>query len=303
MPVQLLQTPRWTLGNISFNYDETADSAGCVWAARLVGWHDVKTRPNRPTRPLPIDGNYLGPNPRDEQIISIEGYCVAPTALIRNQAENRLASALLGPYNLYTLVVTEESGDYQRSVTLEDSKTVRVNEYAFSFSIQVAAHDPRKFSAGVSGSFTASTGLGEDSTGGLDFTPVGYEGLDFTPAVGQGLQFGTPSTAGTLTVDNQGNIATDVVLQVQGPLTAPIRITNQSTGQEMVYNQNIATGETLIIDTNTRTVTLGGSSRRSFLVVPEWWKFPPGQTVLTFSHAGAFNSTARLTATWRNAFA
>lgn len=114
------------------------------------------------------------------------------------------------------------------------------------------------------------------------------------------------SSGGGLSVTNQGNRAAPWTARLDGPLTYP-EITHTQTGKRLYLSfdanggVDLAAGQTLILDSKTRSVLLGGTAdQRSKLTIDsEWWDLPPGQNDFTFR---ADDGTGTLTVTARDAW-
>jgi len=124
---------------------------------------------------------------------------------------------------------------------------------------------------------------------------VGLE-FDATPD----FSFGGTITEGTAVLVNSGLYPTPFRVEFAGPLTNP-RIINADTGYELSFSGELLTGETLLVDTDTRTVLLNGTaSRYSWLSTQSrWFDLPPGNTTLQFI---AVAGTGTATITYRSAY-
>jgi hypothetical protein len=153
--------------------------------------------------------------------------------------------------------------------------------------LQFMAPDPRRYSVTE---YSASIGLPPTPSGGLAF-PLAFP-----------LDFGATTSVGQLTVTNGGDATTWPTLQIQGPVTGPI-VTNVGTGDQLVFDPTwtVAAGETVEVDTDARSVTLAGVSRRDRLHRAGWFGLAPGDTNLTFTSVGAYDAAAELTVLWRDA--
>jgi len=288
-----------TLDGLRFNANEDTDPEGCYWPTAMTGWNTRRNRNQRTAKPT-LPGSYRVPPPAQEKVISLRGTCIAPTALARARAENRLAGLCPVPENLYRMVVTEESGDVYRNVELEMSEPSRINELAFQFVIQVAAPDPFKYSTTTKAN---STGL-PVSGGGLDWTDP--TGLDWTDPVG--LSWGVPTSTGSIPLTNLGTAPAWPTFTITAGPTDPLvnpSITETSTGRVLQYNGTLVPGDSLVIVTNPfgRSVTLnGGADRRPNLTRAEWFPIPiGGSTSVTFS-ASVFTAGSNLLAQWADTY-
>lgn len=119
------------------------------------------------------------------------------------------------------------------------------------------------------------------------------------------LDFGAGPSGGFLSATNAGWVATWPTLQIDGPVTGPI-ITNHSTGQQLVFNPSftVAAGQSLLIDTDQKQVTLNGVAMNNWLVTRGWFPLLPGvATRIDFAQVGSYSSSALLTCRWRDAAA
>lgn len=297
MALGLDETVQILLDGIRFNASEDSDVDGCYWPAKMAGWSSRQTKTQRTVKPV-LPGSYRAPNPTAEKIISIVGKCIAPSDSVRAQAEERLEAMCPDPNLTYRIDVTEESGTKFRMVELEFVDIERFNEQVFSFTIQLCALDPFKYSTTLQ---SASTGLPSAGSGGLDWTAPG---LNWTAP---GLDWGTPTMGGTIALANGGKAEAWPVFTITtgaNPLVNP-KITEQSTGRQLAYNGTLLAGDSLVIDTspNARTVLLNGvADRRPFLTKAEWFSIPANGTTAAVFTADVFSATALLLAEWRNTY-
>jgi len=246
MALGLDETVQILLDGIRFNASEDSDPDGCYWPSKMAGWSTRVSKSQRTSKPV-LPGSYRAPNPSAEKIISITGYCVAPSPSIRAQAEERLQALCPDPETLYRMDVTEESGTKFRMVELESAEAVRFNELVFTFAVQVAAADPMKYSTTLQ---SATTGLPSAGSDGLDWTDP--TGLDWTDPTG--LDWGTPGNAGVIALFNGGTAPAwpkFTLTAGANPLVNPV-ITEQSTGRQLRYSGTLAAGDVLTIDTSPR---------------------------------------------------
>ena len=144
--------------------------------------------------------------------------------------------------------------------------------------------DPRLYSDTLgSGSATLPT-----AGGGLAF--------DATPD----FSFGATSTGGELSLTNAGNFPAPVVFRIDGPVQTP-RIIHNGLGKELELSLTLTAGQFLILDSESRTVLLGGTaSLYSSLVSSEWFDLEPGENQISFR--GATTGDGSISATYRSAW-
>ena len=157
------------------------------------------------------------------------------------------------------------------------------------FAVQFDASDPRIYDDTES---SVGTDLAAATTGHA--WPQGWP-----------MDWGGASTSGIVTATNAGTYSTPWTATIAGPVTNPT-VENVDTGQTLAFTANgglsLGVGETLVIDSATRTALLGGTaSRYDRLTSPvSWWDLPPGVTQLRFG--GSTSGTPSMTVTWRSAW-
>jgi hypothetical protein len=137
------------------------------------------------------------------------------------------------------------------------------------------ATDPRKLGA------ETSTAIG---------LPAGAAGLLF-PAEAP-FVFGGLSSPGEALVNNAGTYETDWTATFTGPLTAPV-IEHVSLGRSLSFTGlTIAAGETLELDSRTKSALLNGTASRysSLSSTSRWWTLPVGNSTIRF-RAGSGSGT------------
>lgn len=156
-----------------------------------------------------------------------------------------------------------------------------------SGSIQWEATDPRLYSAIEQ---TAVAGLPAPPTDGLGF-PLRFP-----------LVFGTGRAGGRLAATNRGGAATWPTFEITGPVTGPV-LTNRDSGQRLVFDPafSIDLGQTLVVDTDARTVLLNGVNQNGRLLTRQWFAIPAGGTLRVDFSATSYDAAATLTARWRDA--
>lgn len=119
------------------------------------------------------------------------------------------------------------------------------------------------------------------------------------------MTYGGVGTGGLLTATNDGTWATrNIVARIDGPVTNPLIQLNKADGTTRRLNiaGELAAGEYLLLDFDTRTVLLGGTvSRYSWLTEREWFELEPGDNEVEFA-ADSYTTTGTLTLTWRAAW-
>lgn len=143
------------------------------------------------------------------------------------------------------------------------------------------ATDPRWYSSTMS-----SILLGLTEGGGLEF-PLTFP-----------LTFGAGSDNDG-SAFNAGTAPAPWTAAILGPVTNPV-LTLGSTGEAVVITGVVAPGETLLIDSASRSVLLDGSPRSSWIALTSrWWELAAGTNTVRFRAAAG---TGVCTFSWRSAW-
>lgn len=154
--------------------------------------------------------------------------------------------------------------------------------------LQWVASDPKRYA--VTESVSPTVGLPSPGIGGLTF-PLTFP-----------LSFGTPGTPGSTTVTNTGEAATWPVYTLTGPLTGPV-ITTGGNYLRFANDFELGLGQTVVIDSDTRSVLLDGVARPDVLTQREWAYLPPDvPTVISLNGQGVYDPAAGLTVSFRAAW-
>lgn len=276
----------------------TTDAHGTQWGLGtdaephgIAGWWDTPG-PRLSHQPRPgRHGLYDGPAVLSERVIALSGTARSVDFAAGQRSRDILLSVLGDPLlGLSTLTVYEAGRPTKQAAVRRsaEAKTRWLSDTFFEWSILLVAADPRRYAAAES---TVNTSLPLSGSGGLVY-PLVYP-----------LTYGSGAAGGAITLTNAGTISAPVRWTILGPVTAPI-ITNAATGArlEFLSSFSVAAGQTVVLDTDARTVMQGTVNQRAQLGVAEWWELDPGSLLVRFSGASADPATARLTATWRDAW-
>ena len=151
--------------------------------------------------------------------------------------------------------------------------------------VEFYSTDPRLYANSLS---TDSATL-PTAGGGLSF--------DATPD----FSFGATSTGGELSLTNSGAWQTPVVFRIDGPVQTP-RIIHNGLDKELELDLTVATGDYVLLDSESRTVLLNGTASRysSLDSSSEWFDLEPGLNQISFR--GATTAAGSIAATWRDAW-
>lgn len=250
---------QFLLGGITIN--GSTDSNGCDWIlTKETGWFAspaIKTaRVDKPA----ARGTFRGNEFRGSRVMTLEGVLAAPNVATLRSAIRTLLGIFPDPRVQYPLTVVEESGLSQFANVVLDGEilTTPISATSVTFSVQLAAPDPRKFASVAS---TVSVPLASGGTGGVTY-PVTYP-----------VNYGTPGNSGSVTLTNAGTADADPSFVFTGPLTTP-SVIRADTGDTVTYNGTLLATDTLTVDSGTGAVLLGGVNRRALVSAVNWFPVP-----------------------------
>ncbi len=156
-------------------------------------------------------------------------------------------------------------------------------------SLQWICSDPRRYSV-----IEHSTAIPQPTAGGgLDY-PLDYP-----------LDYGAAGESGSRIITNAGDARSSPTIAITGPCATP-SITLVDSGLTIELNLAIAASETVLIDTNAGTVTLGGADRLFALtarsIPPELFELPADADSEIAFRATTFFGGAEAVITWRDAY-
>lgn len=284
-PGAALDGLRASLGSVDLG---AVDSDGTAWVLQtLEGWDSPEVRSEFTDREAD-HGAWASPVYLGSRPVTLAGTIVAPSQELLEAAMERLrAAAALTD----TVLTVWETVPKQASVRRSGKPLVQyVTNTTATYSVMVTAQDPRRYSTTQQSGTTALP----STTGGLAF-PSAFP-----------LTFSAATVSGQITAGNAGTADTRPVLTIAGPVVAPViaALYPDGTVRQLLYSLDLVTGDVLTIDTDARTVLLGGGvSRRRFMTVAGGWPvIPAGSSVNYQFQSGTYNATAMLTASWRSAW-
>jgi hypothetical protein len=260
---------------ITLNGDRDADGV-LITCEKVTGWGSPGSKSQGQSREGE-HGSSPAPNPKLEQrVMQISGRIDAPTRLLRQQTELRLEAALgLHLFDMTVVDAIQLTVQAQRSgqITVDDDTDTASNWLA-----ELTCPDPRRY--GEAKDLTLNL---PSVSGGVQF-PIRFP-LRFTGTMDSG---DAPAT-------NAGNEDAPAKITFTGPLTSP-RLTNQTTGQWVQYNDTLATASDFVVIylRNPLVALLQGTALRSGKVSTGGggtWGIKPGANQLGF-RAGGGSGTA-----------
>lgn len=273
------------------------------------------------------------------QILSVEGLEDLPS--IRNQDDNRgyidgmftgrdflsgrsiiIAIQVLGgsgasmQTNLKTLenyLIPQQSGVGVLNFQIPGSNLQRVGARVrrrsvtidpdFTYGRTVATYeffcpDPRRYDETLNTrDLVLTTGTPVGRTYDRVYTATGNPTQNPT---GDGMSFGGGVATNNL-ISNVGNTATYPTITIYGPAINPV-ITNSTANKSLIINYSMATSDIIVIDTDFRSITLNGISRRAILDNSStWFGADPGNNYYNFNSTGTSASTSCVVS-WRSAY-
>lgn len=277
-PGTILQVPYGDANGVPLN---KVDDYGVEWLwSDIEGW-DGPEAATQFTQRTAQDGSWSGTPLYAQRAMTLSGgvWCDSPERL--RDAHDRLMAAITKePFQLKV----DEHG-LERFVTVQRVGAVTWNYYTStgaSWSFQVVATDPRKYSTELS---TATIYLGSVD-GGFS--------LPFS------LPFSIDATITTDTISalNRGNIDAPLTLQFHGPVTNPI-LSQPTLDRQVQINLPLGGDQFVDVLTDTHKVLLGGTTSRLYAKEGDWLSLPPGNTDLRFL-AESYDSSAFVNVTWRS---
>ncbi|MCX5137573.1 phage tail family protein [Streptomyces sp. NBC_00340] len=274
-----------TLGSLRLG---AVDSAGVAWFLQsLEGWDSPEIRSDFQEREAD-HGAWASPVYLGSRPVTLAGTVEAPDRASLDTALDQLyVAAGLGDTTLTVWESTPKQATVRRSGKL---LAQHVTDRTATWSVMVTAADPRRYGTTLQ---TGTTGL-PSTTGGLTF-PVTFP-----------VTFSATTVSGQINAVNVGSMDTRPVITITGPVVAPVVSALYPDGsvRQLIYSQDLATGDVLVIDTDAHTVVLNGVvSRRRFMTVSGGWPTIPAGGSLNYQfQSSTYNATTTLTASWRAAW-
>lgn len=237
---------------------------------RLIDWDEVPEVDVEATKRPDAIGDYLPQQtyPRGARP-GIEGQWYSRTVKEARAARERL----MGFYNdgrPITMIVEDELRTTRRVVQVARIKAPWEHRPFFDFTIDTMCEDARRYGPTV----TATGGLAKPGSGLLlpSNEALGL-GLDFGT---MGLDFGTVGDDGRITITNDGNAETPIVMTVTGgTMLGGFDLVEVETGRRIPYVGDVLAGQIITIDTDRETAYIGDSTPAGrYLAAPQWFQLP-----------------------------
>jgi hypothetical protein len=232
------------------------------------------------------DGSYPGQDRLGVKLVSARMAITAATDVLEQAARRTLAGAWKPPAANATvpLVWMEDDGVKYALYGKPRLASTQLAPRLYT-DARFVATDPRIYTAA---SLAPSTTFPTGGTGGLSFSAA-------APFVFSGAGAG-----GSLDCTNSGTYETPYTITITGPVVAPV-VEHSVQGRSLSFTGTIAAGESLVIDSRSRTVLLNGTaSRYSWLTTAsQWFTLEPGPNAIRFSGAsGSGSCSIRYAPAW-----
>lgn len=286
--------PTSPIGDVFIELDKWfapgVDDYGVEWnLTNLDGWAGTPAVRNAGQERPQEHGEFDAPNYYGPRILTVDGSAIAPTREAALFAQDMLGSLTAwNPQSLSILRVTEP-GRPKRQCRVRLTAPIKIDPlggYAFDFSMQFKAPDPRRYADRID--FVALSAPGA-ATGGLT-VPV------TAPVTVAGVS--GPRSAYTLT--NAGTASTRPLVTFLGPLVDP-QIAHVGSGRSLSLSITLTSDDALVADFGRRTISLNGSAGRTGALTASaaWWELTPGSNDVRFT-AGGGDGIASVV--WRSAW-
>jgi hypothetical protein len=222
------------------------------------------------------DGSWPGRDRLGDRLVGLDVYIQGVDAAAQQQARRRLAAAFRPPGADVTvpLVWREDSADLWRlngkpQLASSESSPALPTECRF------VATDPRILS-----NIERSSGAVSPAAATAPGVLVALGGLEFDAS--PDFTFGSSVGPQTFAAENRGTVDAAWTASFTGVLSNPVLMHLES-GTQMSFTGTVADGETLVVDSATRSVSIGGSSRYWWLNRSSvWFPLQPGVNTLMF---------------------
>lgn len=218
----------------------------------ITGWEDLPPIDSANTLRPASHGAWVGRKLLGQRIITWTGR-FAPERENWETEIDALLAAFTPPSGTEELTIVVRSRTEMRMAFGTVSARAIPMDYAYGYygallTLQFECSDPRRYSLGE---YSAFISMPSDSEDGLDY-PLEYP-----------LDYGTETVTSQLTVNNQGNAPTPVLLNYSGPVTNPVLV-NTTTNEQLGFDIVLTADDVLQVNTRLGTVLLNGSADRLY---------------------------------------
>jgi len=116
------------------------------------------------------------------------------------------------------------------------------------------------------------------------------------------VSYGGGTNVSTATIPNTGWVYSSPTITITGPAINPV-VGNVTTNDYITFAYTMSSTDTIVIDLNTKSVTLNGSSARNLVANgSDWFVASPGSDTFSFGTGGGTSGSTNAVITWRSAF-
>lgn len=274
---------RIRLGEMEFN---NGDPSGIEWFVEtLDGWDSGSASSLTLTQRIRSAGAWRSADPQmTSKTVTLSGYVTCPDRQdLRDGLDSFLAAVTLDETALQ-VYEGNRRGWLTANVSRQGEVLIRPVGDAFSFSVQLAQADPRKFSPPHSW----QTGP-PSSSGGLS--------VPFTVP----FSINATTVTGVVQIVNDGNATGPCTVRIAGPCVGPVVTHTDAAGNAAVValaNFSLGAGEFIDIDMEAETVLAQGQSERAqWLTSRGFSGFTPGLNSWAFAVTSGPSALMTVTAT------
>ncbi len=248
------------VGDVTFG---RSDADGTEWHVQnLEGWDSTPEVVSQKTQRVSAHGVHLGPQTYGARSLTLDGWIVARTMAGRELALRQLHRSL--PVNGLAVVrVSDPPERYVQARIDGPLKATRIGTCCWAIQIPMVCRDPRKYGVNPD---PVEIGL-PNYTGGVDLPASLPMSLPVRVSGGIGEAV------------SAGDMPAPWTARITGPVGTPA-IEAVDLDRHMAVNIELGSGETLDLDSRTKTVVLNGSASRSGLIArgSSWFDLPAAST-------------------------
>ncbi len=237
-----------------------SDADGTEWhVGNLSGWDDTPEVVSQKTQRVSAHGIHLGPQAYGARTLTLDGWIVARTQTLRQQALQQLHRSL--PVNGLAVVRVSDPPERYVQARIDGSlKATRIGQHCFALQIPLVCPDPRKYGLNPD---PIEIGLAQATGGGVDLPAT-------LPAA-----LPVRTSGATAEVANLGDMPSPWTARIVGPVGTPA-IEAPDLGRRFAVGISLGLGETLDIDSRAQTVVLNGTASRTGLIArgSSWFELP-----------------------------
>lgn len=299
----VIMLPTFSLGGITFN---SVDANGVEWIAdEYEGWDEAPGPRLGMNEKVAADGTYDSDAYLESRLVIVTGRIYSPTRSAMDAALRQLAG-LSGERGRFEMTVTEPDWTLTSEVRVARKAQIkRITTCAVGFQFAVIAPDPRKYATTES---EVTTSMGVPPGGGVMWDgPAGSTGLVWNNSAGEsGVIWQTDSgIPGIITITNAGTADAPLSFTFSGATNLPDPgVRNVQTGQRIVYDGSITTGQVLTISSSTEggSVLLDGTNMGPALSQADWFSVPKESSIdIEFTSSG-YDPAATMAVRWRDTY-